>query len=226
MEGKPHINLVILTPGHSVISDYLKSLLATIPLFSERGITWAHNMGYCSHVGDAREITLSGTRHNSIEENRPFSGQITYDKLLWIDSDISWKPEDVLKLYDSDKDIISGAYLLGTGGVAAYPTEGKSGYTPQEFLSLQEPTKVAGTGFGFICVKQGIFEQLSRPWFQSVMGTVTDENGVSTDFPIMGEDLSWCKRVTNLGYEIWLDPSVRLTHQKVAKLEWEMFNGN
>jgi hypothetical protein len=35
---------------------------------------------------------------------------------MWIDSDIAWEPEDVIKLYNSDKDVISGGiyYLLDT----------------------------------------------------------------------------------------------------------------
>lgn len=224
MEGKPHVNLIVLTPGHSATGDYIKSLLATCNLFNEKGITWAHSMAYASHVGDAREMTLSGSAHNTLDESRPLKGELTYDKLLWIDSDISWKPEDVWKLYQSDKDIVGGAYLLSNGSVAAYPTLLKRGYTAQEVLALNTLTKIGGIGFGFICVKQGIFEKLTRPWFQSVLATHVDDDGVATDFPIMGEDLSWCKRVSDLGYDIWLDPSVKLTHQKTMKLEWEYFN--
>jgi GT2 family glycosyltransferase len=37
----------------------------------------------------------------------------------------------------------------------------------------------------------------------------------------MGEDISWCKRVTDLGFNIWFDPRVKVTHHKTMKLTWE-----
>ena len=217
---KPHVNLLIATPGHSVMASYVKSLLSAAVELSKHNITFAFTNGYASHVGDAREITLSGTMANEINNSQPLRGQITYNKILWIDSDIAFTEQDVLKLYNSDKDIITGAYLFGDGSIAAYKTFGKNGYTYEEVLAMENITEIEGCGFGFLMVKQGIFEQLSRPWFQQVMGTV-ELNGKTIEFPIMGEDLSWCKRVRDLGYKIYLDPNVKVTHHKTFQLTWE-----
>lgn len=215
-----HINLIIATPGHSMMGSYVKSLLSALSLLSEKGISWTFTNGYSSNVGDAREVTLSGTYHNSINNSQPLSGQITYDKILWIDSDIAFTAEDVMRLYESDKDIISGAYLLPGGEVAAYETLGKAGLAYNTILALDNPLKIEGCGFGFLCVKQGVFEQMSRPWFKQVTHTMELDNKI-IEFPLMGEDLSWCKRALNLGYEIWLDPKVKLTHHKTIQLSWE-----
>ena len=219
-ETKPHINLLIATPGNTFAADYVKSLVALLPELIRRGMSWGYLNDYASHVGDSREITLSGTKANEINNSAPVSGQVTYDKILWIDSDIAFTPEDVFRLYDSDKDIISGAYLFADGSVAAYKSLGKQGYQFEEVKALTEVTEIEGCGFGFVCVKAGVFEQLSRPWFQQVMGTV-DLNGETIDFPIMGEDLSWCKRVKDKGFKIYLDPQVKVTHHKTYKLTWE-----
>jgi hypothetical protein len=212
-----NVNVIICTPGHSMMTPYVKSLLALTDRLNQEGKTWAWSSEYSSMVSDAREMTLNGDNQNSITEQRPFKGQITYDTLLWIDSDIAFNPDDAMKLINSDKDIISGAYLLSSGEVTAYPEMLKGGYTYDQVLAMTEPVKVAGVGFGFLAVKSGIFEQLSRPWFQAAMGTTED----GFTFPIMGEDLSWCKRVTDLGYDIWFDPTVRVTHHKMMKLTWE-----
>lgn len=217
---KPHLNIIFCTPGHSVMSSYVKCFLETTKLLNEKGITWGWSSEYSSHVADAREVTLNGDNNNIIEESRPFKGDITYDKLMWIDSDINWKPEDVLKLYESDKDIISGMYMQGTGEVVAYQELFGRGFTYDEVKDKTELMKVASVGFGFVCIKQGIFEQLSRPWFQSVEATVKRESGDWT-FPILGEDLSFCHRVGKLGYDIYLDPTVKLIHNKMMKLTWE-----
>jgi hypothetical protein len=221
MEKKPHVNLIIATPGHSVMSTYARSLLATTQMLSSKGITWAWSSEYSSHVADAREMTLNGDNQNDPAEQRPFKGNVTYDKILWIDSDIAFTPEDVLKLYESDYDVVSGAYLLANGEAVVYKELFGPGYTYDEVLKMEEPVEVFGAGFGFIMVKQGIFEKLTRPWFQSTMATSVAADGTEFTFPIMGEDLSWCKRVGDLGFKIWFDPTVRVTHHKTMKLTWE-----
>ncbi len=217
-----HVNLIIATPGHSMMTSYVKSLLATAEALSAEGITWLFTSEYSSHVGDAREVTLNGSMNNSVTETRPLQGQFTYDKIMWIDSDIAWNPEDVVKLYKSDKDVVSGAYLLANGEVTAYKKMLGPGYTHQDILEMTEPSEIDGAGFGFICVKQGVFESLSRPWFQSAWITKKDEEtGKEFTFPIMGEDISWCYRVKQNGYQIWLDPTVRVQHHKMMKLTWD-----
>lgn len=216
-----HVNVMICTPGHSVMSIYNKSLMRTLEALSSRNITWGWSSEFSSHVADAREVTLSNTRHNNPDDSRPFAGQITYDKVFWIDSDIAWNPEDFIKLYESDKDIISGAYLLATGEVVAYEKLLHRAYTITEVLEMKEPRKIAGCGFGFIAVKAGVFESLSRPWFQSTPITYTDKDGKESEFMMVGEDLSWCKRVQDKGYEIWFDPTVRVLHHKMMTLTWE-----
>ncbi len=220
MQEVQKVDLMIATPGYSLMSSYVKSLLDTVAELSKRGITWGFSNQYASHVADAREVTLSGTQENSVVENRPFQGLVEYKKILWIDSDIAWKPEDVIKLYESDEDIVSGAYLLATGEVTAYPIALKRALTYDEVLPMTEPMKVGAIGFGFVCIKKGVFESLSRPWFQSAITTI-EVDGKDYTFPIIGEDISFCERARANGYDIWFDPTVRVTHHKMMKITWD-----
>jgi hypothetical protein len=200
---------------------YLKSLIATTSLLSELGITWGFVGEYSSHVADARELTLSGNPKNDVYEKRPLMGEVTYDKLMWIDSDIAWDPQDFVNLYNSDKEVISGAYLLANGEVTAYREPLKPGIPYDEVLKMEDPIKVHSVGFGFLCVKQGVFEQLNRPWFGSTPITYKNpETGDEYTFPLLGEDIAWCHKVGQLGIDIWLDPKVRVTHHKMMKLTW------
>lgn len=185
-----------------------------------KGITFAWSSEYSSHVADAREMTLNGDNRNDPREQRPFKGELTYDKILWIDSDIMFKPEDVLKAYESPFDVVSGAYTLASGEVVAYKELFGRGYTIDEVKDMKKPEKIFGAGMGFFCMKSGIFEKLSRPWFQQVIAT-TNFDGEDFTFPIMGEDLSLCKRINDAGFEIYLDPSIKLIHHKTFKLTWE-----
>ncbi|MFZ9845152.1 MAG: hypothetical protein ACO3E4_06620 [Candidatus Nanopelagicaceae bacterium] len=212
-----HVNVIIATPGHSMMTAYVRSLLGLTDLLNKEKITWAWSSEYSSMVSDAREMTLNGDNRNDVTEQRPFKGQITYDTILWIDSDIAFTPNDAIKLIKSDKQIISGAYLLASGEVTVYPKLLGAGYTFEKVKKMTKLTTIAGCGFGFLAVKQGVFESLTRPWFQAA--TITNDKGFS--FPLMGEDLSWCKRVTDAGFEIWFDPTVKVTHHKMMKLTWE-----
>lgn len=215
-----HVNLIIATPGNSVLSGYLRSLLGATQKLNELGITWAFSQEYSSHVADAREMTLNGDNQNNPAEQRPFKGQVTYDKILWIDSDIIFSPEDVVKAYESPYDIVSGAYMLASGEVVVYKELFGQGYTMQEVKDMTEPVKVYGAGMGFMAVKSGVFESLTRPWFQSPVVT-TKVDGKDFTFPIMGEDLSFCHRAQEAGFEVWLDPEIKLIHHKTFKLTWE-----
>lgn len=216
------VDVIICTPGHSVMGGYLRSLLMTVEELNNRQISWAFANDYSSHVGNAREITLNGSNQNSILERRPFKGEVEYKKLFWIDSDITWQPQDFMKLYESEKDIISGAYLLASGEVTAYKEKLGRSFTYEEVKEMKEPQQVHGVGFGFLAVKQGVFESLSRPWFQSAIVTMKDtETGEEFTFPLMGEDISWCERVNQAGFEVWFDPTVQVTHNKMVKLTWE-----
>ena len=220
MSSVNHANVIIATPGHSVLTGYVQSLLATCALLGEKKLSFLFTTGYSSNVADAREVTLSGTHQNNIFESRPLSGQYTYDTILWIDSDIVWKPEDALKLIESDKDITTGVYLFADGSTSVYPERFKAGYKHHEVLPKTELEKVDGCGFGFVAVKSGVFEKMSRPWFQSFHAEA-DIEGTKVKFNMVGEDLSWCYKVQEMGHDIWFDPSVRVTHHKQMKLTWE-----
>jgi GT2 family glycosyltransferase len=87
---------------------------------------------------------------------------------------------------------------------------------------MEEPMKVHGIGMGFVAIKQGVFEKLTRPWFQSVEVTMKDaETQKEFTFPIMGEDISLCERIHRAGFDIWFDPTIRVEHNKMMKLTWE-----
>lgn len=219
---KPHYNVVILTPGHSVTAHYLKSLLVTVNFLGQNGISWNFMNQYSSHVGDSRERTIGGENYNTVKMSAPGGGTFTYDKLFWIDSDISWTVEQFMRLYNSPKHIISGVYLLDDGTVPVYKRPMVRGLTKAEIGKMKEPFRARACGFGFICIAQGVFERIERPWFGSVEVEVTNDetNEVSYIHPLMGEDTAWCEKAYRLGMQLWIDPLVRVEHQKTVRLGW------
>lgn len=50
------------------------------------------------------------------EYQKPFDGKLDYDYIMWIDSDIIFKPKDLDKLISNDVDVDSS--FFGNGAVA------------------------------------------------------------------------------------------------------------
>lgn len=221
MDNKPHFNVIIATPGNGFTPGYMRSILRTTYYLNKEGLTWNFLNQGGSLVAMARESTIGGWDTNNVKMTEPCSGEFTYDKIIWIDSDIEWDTADFFKLYNSDKDIISGCYLMEDRTVPIY-NQPRGGMMPEQLLLQKtEPFKIAGAGFGFLAVKYGVFEKMPRPWFGPVAIPNTDENKeTSSEFILVGEDLSWCTKAINCGFDIWVDPKVRVTHQKTYKLYW------
>ena len=195
-------------------AEYVKSLLATIDWLHEEGMTYTFLSKYSSFVPAARELTATNTFAPNWGTQLIGSGEFTYNKILWIDSDISWDVEAFVRLIESDKDIIGGLYQTGRDGRVAVNIWDERGrptvVNKVAYLLHDEPTKVDGLGFGFICMKFGVFELMPRPWFK-----ILEVEVEGSDFPInLGEDYSWCLSAQRAGFEIWVDPLVKVEHHK------------
>jgi hypothetical protein len=216
-QQKPHFNVVIATPGHHMCAEYVKCLMGTIYALEANNISWIFQSEYASLVTNAREATITGSRNLEVFNPAPGKGQYTYDKLFMIDSDIVWNPEQFLRLYASDKDLISAVYFEAQGADAMVH-RAKNDFKPmkrediQLLQQLDEPIEVYGVGLGFMCVKFGVFESLKRPWFG--LGKVIQEvDGIVYELPL-GEDLYFCEKVAEQGHQVYLDPQVIVGHIK------------
>ena len=210
------MKVLIATPGSDAKMGYVKSLVKTCRALDERGVEYAFISRFSSFVPTARELTALDSSSHSWTTNE-VAGGVEYDKIFWIDSDIEWEPEDFLKLWDSDLDIVSGLYQLDVAGNVAvnYPSEGglPTRVNKVEFLLHSEPVEVGGVGFGFLAVKRGVFEKMERPWFlinRIQLGEVKVN---------VGEDYSWCANASRAGFKIFVDPEVKVKHHKETVYE-------
>lgn len=214
MKSKPHYNVLLATPGRNFVAEYVESLVETCIWLSGQGLTYKFLNKYSSFIPSARELTATNTYSQNYETNEIGSGEFTYDKIIWIDSDISWDIEAFKKLFKSDKDIISGIYQTAPQGIVALALPDQNGLPRKvnkvEFLLWEEPFKVIGVGFGFVAMKSGVFESVKRPWFLI-------ERIKWSDHPFetnVGEDYSWCFKAIKTGYQIWADPLIKVFHHK------------
>jgi hypothetical protein len=221
MENKPHFDVVIATPGNGFTPGYMRSILRTVAILDKEGISWNFLNQGGSLVAMARESTIGGYDTNNPLMSEPCSGQFTYNKIIWIDSDIEWMPKDFFRLYNSEKDIVSGCYLMEDRMIPIY-NQPRGGMMPEKMLLEKTDTfKVAGAGFGFLAVKYGVFENMPRPWFGPVaISNTAEDKDSNPEFILIGEDLAWCTKAIKCGFDIWVDPKVRVVHQKTFQLYW------
>ena len=76
----------------------------------------------------------------------------------------------------------------------------------------KKPFTVDYTGFGWLLIKNGVFEHegMPYPWFAPKMQIF--ESGEVQD--MCGEDVSFCLDAKEAGFEIWCDPRIRVGHEK------------
>jgi hypothetical protein len=211
------MRIIFCLPGKNFSSNYFNSWMATIAELGKQGISYAYSMGYDPVVYYTRNRILGG-ENTSGRQQKPWQGQIAYDHMIWIDGDMVWKPEDVLALIAHDKPIVSGVYPMSDN--QNYTVVEKLDYNHladngifkfmdrTEMSTRSAPFTVSYTGFGFLSIKAGVVESMEYPWFQP--------RWVSNDrfHDFCAEDVGFCWAAQELGHEIWIDPSIKVGHEK------------
>ena len=203
-------------------AQYVKSLVNTLAECDKRGLTYRFISGSGSLVHHARELTVSGGEGLELNPDHkgPIGDSVTYNKIFWIDSDISWEPWQFFKIYDSEYDVCTGAYLLADGVTTTVHAWGTPGGIPkQEIMQMTEPLKIQSMGFGFTAMKSGVFERMERPWFKHYTQGIQKSDGTTIE-DSLGEDISWCINAYKSGIEIYFDPTVLVKHMKKIPISW------
>jgi hypothetical protein len=220
-----HYDVLIATPGAMIEAQYVKSLVATLAECDKRGITYKWLNSYSSLVHHARELTANGNGNDdytlSVDQKSPGGDDITYNKIFWIDSDISWTVDQFFSLYDSEKDVISGAYLLSDGyTTTVHAWNQPNGIPAHEIVNMKDVMKIQSCGFGFVAMKHGVFEKIQRPWFNHEYVKVGQTEDGLDMIDSVGEDISWCVKAFRAGIDIYFDPKVLVTHMKKQPITW------
>lgn len=145
--------------------------------------------------------------------------------LLFIDSDINFEAEDVLRLlaWTTNYGIAAGVPRTRkvNGRYIVTMDEGENGKLTMDSMGCVKTKRVATA---FMMVQRKVFETLreAHPEWQ-----YHDDNSGSTlhsffDFyssptGYMGEDFLFCDRAHAHGFEVWVDPTIKLGHMGVME---------
>jgi hypothetical protein len=173
---------------------------------------------YSSVVHFARAKCLGGDVLKGPDQ-KPFQGGVDYDVMMWIDSDVVFKPEDFFALLESPHDVTAGLYMMEDLQHFATVKEWDEEYFTQtgtfKFLNPDEITNapqympVAYTGMGWMMIRKGVVEDLKYPWFWSDLQRIGDLTEMNS------EDVAFCRALSAAGHQIYVDTKVRVGHQKL-----------
>ena len=150
-----------------------------------------------------------------------------FDRVLWLDSDMDFSP-DLLKRLSADMDegreMVSGLYFKRKAPVkpVIYKELGfwrdkeKDEVTPiaipYEDYPKDDIFTIAGCGFGGCLVSVDLIKRVGDKFglpFSPLMG--------------VGEDLSFCSRVSQLGVEMFCDSRVKMGHVGLGTITEETY---
>ena len=152
-----------------------------------------------------------------------FMNNTEFDYLFCLDADVAFSPEDMLKLYSYQKPIVSASYPMKTLPIRhCYEL-----YNPVKLCG--NLVKIGGIGMGFVMIQRSVFEKLNRyyselkyfPGLNNSNYPITEKEyhnsyhyfaEMNKEGKYLGEDMSFFHRLTDIGYDVWLDNSIELQH--------------
>lgn len=152
-----------------------------------------------------------------------FINNTEHEYLFFLDSDIGFNPEDVLKLLSHQVNIVSGAYPMKTIPIryccdVLQPEQRKG-----------DLIKISGNGMGFVLIHRSVFNNMAKNFPELKYTPPTNDSSYpvsESEFnnsyhyfmehkennSFMSEDKSFFHRSRMLGYDIWLDTTIKLQH--------------
>jgi hypothetical protein len=151
------------------------------------------------------------------------------DYLMFIDSDINFEPQDVFRLMawgaDPKKGIVAGVPRTRSENKVyiADLDYDENGELTMNGMGLVRGKRVATA---FMLIRREVFEQMMAAHPEWVYKDQRSDRMIPClfDFKLteegyIGEDFLFCDRARELGFEVWIDPTIKLGHMGVQEYE-------
>jgi hypothetical protein len=211
------MKIVFCLPGNGFSGRFLDGWSELVAYCLTQGIQILISRKESCNIYYVRNMCLGADTLRG-KNQKPFDNKIDYDYLMWIDSDMVFAPAQFQRLLNHQKDIVAGIYSMADGKEFATVPEWDEEYfkangcfkflNKAEIEGKNELFKVSYTGMGFMLVKKGVFEAMEYPWFKPLEKQIGD----MVDFTM--EDVSFCLRAKESGFDIWVDPAIIVGHEK------------
>lgn len=153
------------------------------------------------------------------------------ERLVFLDSDITFEPGSLIKLAHKPADVVGGAYRFKMAR-ECYPIkflpdpEGKGLWTNEHGLM-----EVESLPTGFLAISRNVFEAFVKAHPERLQSHFDHISFTYFQMPFhegiqYGEDYFFCKEWRDLGGKVFLDPEIKLTHWGFSPTPHEGHIGN
>lgn len=203
-DAAPSRSVLIATPSRDgrVEARFMTSVLQTFDLLRQNGI--GHNIHMVignSLIADARNRLVQGFMASP------------HTDLLFIDDDIAWKPESVLRLLNWDVPLVAAVARRRKPETSFCIDFG------ERIAARGELVTAASVGTGFLRLRRDCVEAMIKAYPDK---QVKDEEGkpyyalfdtgIAPNRNYVGEDVFFCARWREIGGEVLVDPQISLEH--------------
>jgi hypothetical protein len=233
--------LLFCVPGRSFSNRFLMGWTETLHALLESGefnVLLSNQYASCVHIARAACLGLAVDRGPT---QKPFDGKVPYDVLVWIDSDIVFRPRDVADLIQATEHypLVSGIYMMEDRVHYCAVEKWDTDYYLKndctfEFLTqdrIREWTRTTGSAFmpcayaglGFCAFRYGVLEdpRLQYPYFYTPLQTIpTGRADVPEYRDLSSEDVSLFRNLTEAGIvpHVMVKTDLRVGHEKSVVL--------
>jgi len=194
----------------------MRKILIAVPCMDEMPALFAHSLATLTSYGveDTQisiRFNLGSLIYTSREQLAVKAIQDEADLVMWFDSDMVFPPDTLIRMLkhiDEGHDIVAGVYYRRNPPFT--PTifrtmelnEEGNAFEWTEYLKVpEEPFKIEACGFGCVLMRTEVFTSVYTKFGQ-----------MFTPLANCGEDVAFCWRAKQCGYEILADPTINLGH--------------
>lgn len=167
---------------------------------------WNHNMNVETYYVSTPHVELGRDRIVIYAQNRvPKPSHI-----LFVDHDVMPRYSTLKKLLAHDKDIVSGVYPLHQRCKTAWCLSREERFKALPIEDLPDNLFKAKTMcMGMSLIKTEVFDNIEWPYWR---------NGFMYGKKTIGEDVYFCKKLREAGYDLWVDPKLKCCHFRAVDL--------
>ncbi len=196
-----------MTRPYKVTCD---SIAASVPLLDEAGIDhfMVTEVG-CPYISAARATMLRKAL------------DIKADIIVFIDHDLSWEPKDLLKLIQTEGDVVAGTYRFKTDEVR-YMGVLDDNQDGSQKVRHDGAIKATLIPAGFLKITKEAVSKFMKAYPHLAYGEVYSpsidlfNHGAHKGF-WYGEDYSFSRNWIDAGGDIWLVPDLNVNHHTTEK---------
>ena len=138
--------------------------------------------------------------------------------IFFLDADVLPPPDIVGRLMSWKVPIVSGVYWSKKGYPAVWDQHPSGqGFTPVKSLPTKGLVEVAGIPMGCALIDMRTFSCIPDPWFHWGLRDPRKEG----EGEGQSEDLEFCKKASEHGFKIYVDPQMRCLHESVVPVNVE-----